>query len=567
MPGLPGDADARARPDMTRLIESVDSRMVALIRVVLALAAFLFTYIDPPASPNLTPALYGALTLYTVYSATLYLMTVRRAGAVADAIAPWIDIACYVLFIALSGGSNSIYYPFFFFGILVTSFRSGFEAGLRAAVFSAALFAVVGYSMVEADDFQLSRFLIRPACLLALGYLIAYWGGQELQLRRQRELLKDVTVVLNPRFGAHHLISHVVNMLREFYDARVCLLILDEGGDSCLLFRAGAGSAGGAAAPVERVSAASIRALMRPDGGRVITRTGERRWPWGRAQGGEAFDSLTQEPVAASREEIDATAEALGARSFLSVPVNSQMEMSGRFYLLDPAKPLDKTDADFILQVFEHTKPFIENVRLVDTLASGAAEEERQKIARDIHDGVIQPYIGLQLGLEALRRQAEGHSEVSRAVERLIALTEGGIEDLRDYIGGLKTGGARKGSLLPALRRFGAKFSEATGIAVTVESDSPDLFLNDRLAGEVFQMVTEALSNIRRHTESKTAFVRVGCDGRAVRLHVSNAGAAGEQTASFMPRSIKERAASLGGTVTVNRPSEGGVVVEVKIPL
>ena len=541
--------------------------MIALLRAILAFVASVFTYIDPTGPPYLLPAIYTTLALYCVYSAALYVATVRRKPFVPIGVAHWIDIGWYLILVAFSGGSNSAYFLFFFFAVLVASFRSGVNSGLRAAAFSAALFTLVGYSAVTANEFQLSRFLLRPVYLLVLGYMIAYWGGQELRLRRQLELLKDVTVTLNPRFGTHHLMGHVVRMLREFYGARVCLLLLSEQGtDSCLVFRVEAGEAGPGSATAEKVSADSVRGLMPVGGGSVLISSGRKGHLFGRVRS-ESYDLATKEHTAEPADTFSTVSCSLAADSFLSVPVTYQRGVTGRLIVVDSVKSLGRADADFIVHVFEHTRPFIENVRLVDTLASGAAQDERQKIARDIHDGVIQPYIGLQLGLEALRRQADGNEVMSKGIERLISLTESGIEDLRQYVGGLKTGGERKGSLLPALRRFGAKFSEATGVAVRVETEAPDAFINDRLAGEIFQMATEALSNIRRHSEAKTATVRVACGDRNLSLRVTNDGPPGDNAGSFIPRSITERAASLGGTVFVRRPPQGGAVVEVDIPL
>jgi signal transduction histidine kinase len=65
----------------------------------------------------------------------------------------------------------------------------------------------------------------------------------------------------------------------------------------------------------------------------------------------------------------------------------------------------DIEDATFLLQAMDQVLPVIENIRLVDRLASGAAEEERRRIARSVHDRVIQPYLGLQIGIKALQRE------------------------------------------------------------------------------------------------------------------------------------------------------------------
>lgn len=70
------------------------------------------------------------------------------------------------------------------------------------------------------------------------------------------------------------------------------------------------------------------------------------------------------------------------------------------------------------MQLIEHVLPVIDNIRLVDRLASAAAEEERRRIARDLHDRIVQPYIGLQLGLAAVRQRLATAGEVTADVDR-----------------------------------------------------------------------------------------------------------------------------------------------------
>src|SRR5215831_14923901 len=190
--------------------------------------------------------------------------------------------------------------------------------------------------------------------------------------------------------------------------------------------------------------------------------------------------------------------------------------------------------------------PTIDNIRLVDRLASDAAEAERRRIARDLHDSVIQPYIGLQMGLAAIHKKLARYREAGpEDVERLLALTNDGIADLRHYLGELQANGARDsgllpGGLLPAVQRFTKKFAEATGIAVHVEAETA-LQVHDRLAAEVFQMVAEGLSNVRRHTRSAQATVALTCCDQHLRLSIANDGATDSGPTPFTPRSITER--------------------------
>jgi hypothetical protein len=128
--------------------------------------------------------------------------------------------------ITLSNGTSSIFFFFFFFSILIAAFRSGFNAGLRVTVVSALLFSIIGYATApHGQEFELNRFLIRPIYLMMLGYMISYWGGKEIKLKRHLILLKDVNRLSNPRFGINRTLSEIMNRLRAFYGAESCVLI------------------------------------------------------------------------------------------------------------------------------------------------------------------------------------------------------------------------------------------------------------------------------------------------------------------------------------------------------
>lgn len=186
---------------------------------------------------------YGALILYVLYSASLYVLQVRYSSLseFISSWSHWADAGWYLVLIALSGGTSSILFYFFFFAILVASFCWGFASGLRVAIVSSFLFTIVGYAAAPSGpDFELNRFLLRPIYLLVLGYLMAYWGGCEIALKRRLALLKEVSSLSNPRFGVDRTIGVILERLRAFYDAGACVLIMhdwDRGG--CTLRRAG----------------------------------------------------------------------------------------------------------------------------------------------------------------------------------------------------------------------------------------------------------------------------------------------------------------------------------------
>ncbi|MGN6389141.1 MAG: sensor histidine kinase, partial [Burkholderiaceae bacterium] len=207
----------------------------------------------------------------------------------------------------------------------------------------------------------------------------------------------------------------------------------------------------------------------------------------------------------------------------------------------------------------------IDSIDVLDRLATAAAYEERRKIGRDLHDSTIQPYIGLKLGLEALQRQAPPDNPLAPAISRLVALTGDVIRDLQGHVARIRIAGQSPQTLLAAsIERQVARFREFYGIDITVRA-MPAQELNDRLAAEVVHLVNEGLSNIRKHTLANHGAVTVAAQDGLLRVRIENDHPVGPVPA-FVPRSITERAAALGGKATVENDADGKTVVAIEIP-
>jgi signal transduction histidine kinase len=267
----------------------------------------------------------------------------------------------------------------------------------------------------------------------------------------------------------------------------------------------------------------------------------------------------------------EALATALGCVSFVAVPFRYGSEAVGRVFVTsgDP-RAFNEVDIEVLGQVLEQVAPVLENIRLVDRLASDAAGEERQRIGRDLHDSMIQPYIGLRIGLSAARQAFETGQGADgiRLLDRLAVITETEIENFRGYVRKLKSERAGAGhEVLPqAVRRFCERFREATGIQVEVGARG-SAALSDRVSAEAFQMIAEALSNIRRHTDAERAAVHIDVDAAQLRLRIQNDGTPPEANNGFTPKSLLERTAALGGTLDMRETHKGTTELRIDIPL
>jgi signal transduction histidine kinase len=563
-------------------VDVVPIRMIAVMRLILAASALFIIYIDPSQPDHYVQLTYSALTFYTIYSAAILGLILAGSRIVYSLRfwSHWVDILWYTVLIALSSGTNSIFFMFFFFSILVTSFRWGFKLGLWSAVTSSVLFTIVGYATAPSEfAFELNRFLLRPTYLLVLGYMIAYWGGYEITLQRRLSLLKEINTLSNPRFGVARTIGTNMERLRAFYDADACLHISRETeSDNFQIRRVGRGDPEGACR-AQSVSPDLARQLLAPARDQAIYYCSlPILHPFMRYS---TLKSVTGERTSGGREAAQTLAGVLDTRCFISIPMRHGREIEGRLYITSSRPVFRQQDIGFLRQAIDLVSPVLDNIRLVDRMASTAADEERRRIARDIHDSVIQPYIGLQLGLTSVHQKlltgaAETNGDADRLVkllgasagrlQQLIEMTDKGIVNLRGFVGNLREGEEKQSGLLESIRRFCIRFSEATDIVTHVEADGPVL-INDRLAAEVFQIIAEGLSNVRRHTHSVQATVRLSCSMEMLVLRIENDRQGGSQIQDFIPRSMAGRAESLQGRIRVEHLDNNSVAVIVEIPL
>jgi signal transduction histidine kinase len=553
----------------------IDLRLVSTMRLMLAAAALLVIFIDPSQPDRYVKLTYIALALYTIYSAAILLLSSRRSDLIPARHMHWFDMVWYLALISLSSGTSSIFFSFFFFAILVASFGWGYSAGLRLTLVSTVLVLLVGFlSAPWGSQVELYRVLLRPIQLLILGFLISRWGGFKINLRNRLQLLKDVTVLSNPRFGIDRAINAILESLRSFYDADSALLLVpfERSKDSYQLYRVRRGIYSTALAPpVISAEAAELFLLTFPNHAVIHRKDGP----------GQTllFDVNTRKFVSGDTSLSSRVASALETTNYVSVPVNYRHDPTGRLYVCGSQNRFDNLAMDFVLQLLDHITPLMENIRLVDSLASDAAEQERHRIARDIHDSVIQPYVGLQLGIAALAQKLRaGNTDVLANVEELLELTNQELIEMRRYVWGLKASEDRRDVLLPAINRFVTRFASVTGIHVDVMTHGK-VEVNDRLAAELFQIVAEGLSNVRRHALCNEARVEIACEPDRLLLQIKNRrpeeisdlnsnrdGNHNEQRL-FTPRSISERAALFGGETKVSIDENNYTVVNVAIPL
>ncbi len=536
--------------------------MVFGMRVLLSISALLTLYIGPDGvvvSGQWTWLIFAG---YVLHSLTLLAIASYRAGFWHGPSVYWIDIVWYGLIIFATGGGVSPFFSFFLFAILATSFRHGFDAGAKLTLGAV---GIVTLSVLAAQGLQSFHILLlRATFLLALGYMIAFWGGLAVDQRRRLALLRDVSRLSNPRFGVQHTLDSLMDKILRFYGASNCTLLMPDSHERLILNTAHHPKTGRAISR-SRPDGDDVLPLLALESGAILYRsaaTGLLRLLPGRMCA-VRLGTGAREWRKTDKDACGHVADLLDTDGFISASLPLR-KGSGRIFVT--GSRLRRNDATFLKHIVQQAFPIIETIDLLDRLASEAAFRERQTIARDLHDSTIQPYIGLRHAVAAIRNGAGENSQVAPELDRLLAMCSDVIGDMRDFAQRFRSGRQEEPELLVALRRQLRQVQTFYGVDVMLEVQGEGA-INDRMAAEVFQIVTEGISNICKHTRARTAGIVIEEQGGQLEIDIFNpVSDGGLAPAPFVPRSIAERVAAVGGTLAVEADNRQ-TLLRIRIPI
>ena len=208
--------------------------------------------------------------------------------------------------------------------------------------------------------------------------------------------------------------------------------------------------------------------------------------------------------------------------------------------------------------------------------AISAQEEERTRIARELHDETGQALTAILLGLRGIQ-EATDSDRVIALCERLRDLTAQTIRDVGRIARGLRPSTLDDLGLVPALRRYADDLASANNLEVTI-TDRPLPRLRPELETAIYRMVQEALNNVARHADAQHATVTLGESGDKLRVIIEDDGHGIDLTA-LAPRGraplgrglgligMQERASLVGGRVEIASRRSGGARITLEVPL
>lgn len=211
-------------------------------------------------------------------------------------------------------------------------------------------------------------------------------------------------------------------------------------------------------------------------------------------------------------------------------------------------------------------------LRALSARLSRVEEEERRRLARELHDRVGQNLTALSLNLNIVR----GHLVSEQAAERLedsLRLLEETVERVRDVMADLRPSVLDDYGLLAAIRWYGERFSRRTGIEVRVEGEELVSRLPTEVETELFRICQEALTNVAKHAEASEVVVTVDAEDEEIHLVVRDNGTGFDHTAlqdaETLPgwglMSMRERALAVGGRLLVGSEPGSGTRIAVEL--
>lgn len=220
----------------------------------------------------------------------------------------------------------------------------------------------------------------------------------------------------------------------------------------------------------------------------------------------------------------------------------------------------------------------IENARLYEAVRGMAALEERERIAREMHDGLAQALGFLNLRLSVTERMLDGGlpGPIRQELAEMRKVTGEAYEEVRQAIFGLRTMVSRGLGLVPTLSEYLHEFSQQAGIQVRLEVSEGDalLRLNPEVEVQLVRIVQEALHNVRKHSESTTAQVRLWREAEDLLVAIQDDGTGFDPVAPpadgrrhFGLATMRERAESVGGTLGIQSAPGTGTQVRLRLPL
>jgi len=496
-----------------------------------------------------------AVAFAEILAATLYVPFLRapvrralgrRLGPRDDLIVlGLLGVAIALIITYYSGGWSSPYYHYTLASLLVPAFLLGWRRSVLLFVgFLGAYFAVLSTAGRGLDgtwiDEDIAAITMTPALVIVVVQYLAQLTRRLDQQRAQaqRSLLETSALYRMAQTVAaadqpQTLLAHVVETL-EGLDRFEGLAVLSLDGNERISLEAGFG-----AVPEHIVfSPGELQTLSQPDAVVKLAPHDEMR------------------------------------HGVLVVPVHVQGSLWGVVAAGSRSEDSEQADLRLLQAVAGQLSLGLTKIALSRQKEELAAQEERSRIAREIHDGIAQSIYMLSLNLEKAAEVARDDARLGQRLGGLVGLAKEALLEVRHYIFDLKPLLAGDATLSSTIRAQMREFSAVSGLPVDLSVDGSERNVPPAVGSSLYRITQEALANVFRHAGAKRIEARLSFNGEGLSLEIRDDG----QGFSIDPsgnaaslgrglRNIHQRAAEAGGDAQILSVPGSGTTVRVTLPL
>ncbi len=551
-------------------------RIIAGARLVLAIAALGLGLVSPHSAVESWGTARTTLFLYFLYAAVVVgavdrgLMRINRLALATQVV----DSLWFPLILANTQGEHSPFFLYYVFSLITASFRWGFRGALWVNTVNVCLYALA-YLATSSSEPDFHVFMARPAYLYVLACLVGYLAEHQRRSQRQLKWLAEMSGSLPIHSRFPKMLEAAMERVRGLFRTEQCILVIEEEmGGKIAVRKVAAGNRSGPY-QLSGMSSTELEFLVTPrnNTGYLVN---PHKWV-ARIFGLNdlmCYDFDLQRVVSDGFRLNTRLASLLEMDSLLSVPVYVGAAFRGRLYLVNRShENFSILELQFLKLVVSQLAPLLENFRLLQNMQKISLLEEKNRIARDLHDGLLQSLSGLDLRLAACRRLfAHSPAEVLQEFEGLQRIVRDEHMELRNYTKRLKTPSFADHELATALQHYVEGFEKGNAVRVRLVLPPEGVRLSRAVNREIFQIVLEALTNVRKHASASEVLIQIEQNELCTNLIIEDNGRGFSDQGTVAdlqirkPWSIEGRTRSLNGSLSVESRPGRGTVLRVSIP-
>ncbi len=554
-------------------------RVFGAARVGVALSCLAAVRFDPNLTRAHLQSAYLTLALYLIYSVLMFFFFSASRKPVPTL--SWCVHAADILFPAVAslftGGPNSPFLLLLALPLVSAAFRGGLQATFSTALASVfvllfdALLVTSGWgrrlSLVH-DQFHFTAFALQVISVLVVGGALGQFAERERKLRQEALVVKKIVERNDPEADIRQTVNEVLSAVRGLFDAeRAVLAMRNPRTAKAFLWTSTQVQPGQDEHGFGEIQPFEMERYFSP--------LPAQSWYLQRSSGGERCRFLALDREGHCLENVSSS---IPASLFSEKPFNAMMgatlaigrEWSVRVFLFGFKNSSGSAaDLRYFRELLAEVVPTMHGVYLLQRSRAKVRAVERARVARDLHDGVIQSLIVLEMQVDGLRRQAAVASpEVAEKLESVRRLLREEVIRLRELMQQLQLENAAPHQLGSHLADVLDEFQRKTGIVTSFTQDFDPSAFSPRVAQEVAQIVYEALTNVRKHSGARRVHVHLQSDDGRWKLEIEDDGKGfefsgrlspdGLGTNRKAPRVIEQRVRAIEGELAIeSHPSQG----------